>query len=70
MTGVEPLGAWLKVDCMTSGPQLVAKLPSTSRVRPGDRLQLWADLTRVHLFDPTTGIALAHGANSKPEQLH
>jgi multiple sugar transport system ATP-binding protein len=68
--GVEPLGAWLKVDCLTSGVRLVAKLPSTSGVRPGDRLPLWADLTRVHLFDPTTGSALAHAAKSQREQLH
>jgi multiple sugar transport system ATP-binding protein len=70
VASVEPLGAWLKVDCITSGPRLVAKLPSTSGVRPGDRLPLWADLTRVHLFDPATGRALAHAADSQREQLH
>ena len=70
VTGVEPLGAWLKVDCVTSGPPLVAKLPSTSGVRPGDRLPLWVDLTRVHLFDPTTGIALTHAADNGREQVH
>jgi hypothetical protein len=39
-------------------------------VRPGDRLPLWADLTRVHLFDQATGIALAHPTDNEREQVH
>jgi multiple sugar transport system ATP-binding protein len=35
--------------------QLIASLDPMSRVRPGERAQLWVNPARMHLFDPRTG---------------
>jgi multiple sugar transport system ATP-binding protein len=35
--------------------QMVVSLDPSSRIRDGEKAQLWLDLTRVHLFDPRTG---------------
>ncbi len=59
---VEALGfeafayGWLR----SSGPRVVARLEASDakRVRAGDQLPLAVDPARVHLFDPTTGLAL------------
>jgi len=59
---VEALGfeafayGWLRA----SGPRVVARLEANDarRVRAGDQLPLAVDPARVHLFDPTTGLAL------------
>jgi hypothetical protein len=59
----------MSVTTTMGGTELVAKLPSTSRARPGDRLPLWADLTHIHVFDPATEVALAHG-RGQLELLH
>jgi multiple sugar transport system ATP-binding protein len=34
--------------------QLVIALDGSSRVRAGDRVKIWVDATKVHLFDPAT----------------
>ncbi len=38
--------------------QIVARLDASSKVRRGERIELWADTTRLHLFDPDSGESL------------
>jgi multiple sugar transport system ATP-binding protein len=38
--------------------RLTARLPPDVRVAVGDRLRLAVDMTRLHVFDPETGLAL------------
>jgi multiple sugar transport system ATP-binding protein len=38
--------------------RLTARLPPHVRVRAGDRLRLGVDMTRLHVFDPESGLAL------------
>jgi multiple sugar transport system ATP-binding protein len=35
--------------------QMIVSIDPASRIRDGERAELWLDLTRVHLFDPRTG---------------
>jgi multiple sugar transport system ATP-binding protein len=35
--------------------QVVARLDPASRIRRGERVELWADTTQLHLFDPDSG---------------
>jgi multiple sugar transport system ATP-binding protein len=39
--------------------QVVARLDPTSKVRRGERAELWADTAKLHLFDPESGESLA-----------
>jgi multiple sugar transport system ATP-binding protein len=39
--------------------QVVARLDPTSKVRRGERAELWADASRLHLFDPESGERVA-----------
>jgi ABC-type sugar transport system ATPase subunit len=45
---------------------VVARAPNHLRLRPGDRLRLVFDMSRLSLFDPVTGAAVWHGA-AEPE---
>jgi multiple sugar transport system ATP-binding protein len=38
---------------------LLARFPSNRRVRPGDRVTLAVDITRMSLFDPHTGVTIS-----------
>jgi len=38
--------------------QIVARLDPTSKVKRGERTELWADTAKLHLFDPETGASL------------
>ncbi|MDX6605457.1 MAG: multiple sugar transport system ATP-binding protein [Solirubrobacterales bacterium] len=38
--------------------QVVARLDPTSKVRRGERAELWADTAKLHLFDPESGDSL------------
>jgi multiple sugar transport system ATP-binding protein len=38
--------------------QVVARLDPTSRVKRGERAELWADTAKLHLFDPENGESL------------
>jgi len=41
---------------LTSGvEQVVARLDAASRIREGEKTELWLDTSRLHLFDPDTG---------------
>jgi multiple sugar transport system ATP-binding protein len=44
-----------------AGGQIVARLDAASSLRRGERAALWADTSKIHLFDPATGLALAAG---------
>jgi multiple sugar transport system ATP-binding protein len=39
--------------------QIIARLDASSRIRRGDRVELWADTTRLRLFDSKSGESLA-----------
>jgi ABC-type sugar transport system ATPase subunit len=55
---VEPLGSDTLVVLAVAGRELIARLPPHLPVRPGERLKLWPDLDRMHLFDAATGRVL------------
>ena len=38
--------------------QIVARLDPTSEVKRGERAELWADTSKLHLFDPESGESL------------
>jgi multiple sugar transport system ATP-binding protein len=38
--------------------QVIARLDASSKIRRGERVQLWADTARLHLFDPDSGASL------------
>jgi multiple sugar transport system ATP-binding protein len=39
--------------------QVVARLDASSKIRRGERAQLWADTSELHLFDPDSGASLS-----------
>jgi multiple sugar transport system ATP-binding protein len=41
--------------------QIVARLDPASRIRRRERARLWADTSKLHLFDPESGESLARG---------
>ncbi len=41
--------------------QIVARLDASSGIKRGDEVELWADTSRLHLFDPTSGANLSAG---------
>ena len=43
--------------------QIVARLEPTSKVKRGEKAQLWADTAKLHLFDPETGESLKAATN-------
>jgi len=47
--------------------QIVARLDPTSKVKRGERAELWADTAKLHLFDPESGesIKAANRGNSE-----
>jgi multiple sugar transport system ATP-binding protein len=38
--------------------QVIARLDASSRIRRGEKAELWADTTKLHLFDPGSGESL------------
>jgi multiple sugar transport system ATP-binding protein len=47
-------------DLPSSGSQIVARLNSSSRARPGSDLELSLDCSQIKLFDPDGGASLLH----------
>ena len=45
--------------------QICVELDPTSRVRPGEKAEIWLDTTRIHLFDPRSGDNLTRAALSE-----
>ncbi len=57
----EALEAAPMVSSDTSGARGTAKLPPRVPVRQGDRLALRVDVSRLHFFDPVSGLAIGRG---------
>lgn len=47
-----------------SGHQIVVRLNTATRVREGSQAELWVDTSRIHVFDPRTGVNLTHRENN------
>ncbi|MFF3247296.1 ABC transporter ATP-binding protein [Streptomyces sp. NPDC002870] len=47
-----------------SGHQIVTRLNTATRIRAGSRAELWVDTSRIHVFDPRTGVNLTHHENN------
>src|SRR5215218_7016354 len=47
--------------------QIVARLDPTSKVKRRDTAQLWADTSKLHLFDPESGESLTTGSRSEAD---
>jgi multiple sugar transport system ATP-binding protein len=50
------------VDLPSGAEQVVARLHADSRIREGEKADLWLDTSRLHLFDPDTGQNLDESA--------
>jgi multiple sugar transport system ATP-binding protein len=51
------------------GNQIVTRLNAATRIREGSRAELWVDTSRLHVFDPRTGVNLTsedNGPQSAP----
>jgi multiple sugar transport system ATP-binding protein len=53
-----------QADTGASADQVVARLDAATRVREGDTAQLWADIRKIHVFDPANGSNLSLGAGT------
>ena len=54
----EPLGAETLVTLTTSSGDLVARLTSEQKLRSGQSVPLWLDISRTHVFDAESGEVL------------
>jgi len=48
---VEPVGMESFLHCAATGERIVVRVPGRSMVQPGDRLEIAADISRLHFFD-------------------
>ena len=56
---VEPTGADTQLYCRVNGQEVTATIRDRTDCRPGDRVMLFPDLGRAHLFDAASGRRLA-----------
>jgi multiple sugar transport system ATP-binding protein len=54
----EPLGAETLVTFQCAAGELIARLPPSVRLAPGDTLPLALDMDKLHLFDAASGLSL------------
>jgi multiple sugar transport system ATP-binding protein len=47
--------------------QIVARLDPASKIKRRERAQLWADTSKLHLFDPESGESLTRGTRSQED---
>jgi multiple sugar transport system ATP-binding protein len=47
-------------DTGEGGHQVVARLSTETRAREGGPVELWLNVEKGHIFDPTTGVNLSH----------
>ncbi|PZS04584.1 MAG: sugar ABC transporter ATP-binding protein, partial [Candidatus Chloroheliales bacterium] len=70
---VEPMGSEVYIYANTGDQSLVARLDNRTLVKPGDKLTLYFDMSKMHAFDPTTELNLLRGdaaqAREKAEML-
>jgi multiple sugar transport system ATP-binding protein len=59
---VEPSERTLVVSLRADGAHFKLKTPADRVIRPGTAAQVRFDLTRLHLFDPATGLAIGREA--------
>ncbi|MGH2463251.1 MAG: ABC transporter ATP-binding protein [Candidatus Limnocylindria bacterium] len=57
---VEFLGDQELIHAQAAGGELLAVVSSDHRLKPGDRVEFRLGLEKLHLFDPTTELALLH----------
>jgi multiple sugar transport system ATP-binding protein len=57
-------GDQLLVCAIDGAGSIVSRAPAHLRVRPGDRVRLAIDTSRLSLFDPVSGAAIWHGASA------
>ncbi|BDG16501.1 ABC transporter ATP-binding protein [Thermus brockianus] len=56
----EPLGAETEIHVSVDGTVLVAKVDGHAPVKPGDKVELLADTSRLHAFDVETDRTIGH----------
>ncbi|WP_243026806.1 ABC transporter ATP-binding protein [Thermus albus] len=56
----EPLGAETEIHVSVDGTVLVAKVDGHAPVKPGDRVELLADTSRLHAFDAGSDETIGH----------
>ena len=61
---VEPLGAETLVTLQCATSEMVARMPPNVRFAPGTEITVYFDLDKLHLFDPTSGMALNFTLNA------
>jgi len=57
-----------RADTGSSGDTVVARLDAATRVREGESAELWADVRKMHVFDPASGrnLSLDTGGGAAP----
>jgi multiple sugar transport system ATP-binding protein len=58
---LEELAADSGMDEFGDGGQVVARLAAESEISRGDEAEIWVDLSRIHFFDPDSGLAVGQG---------
>jgi multiple sugar transport system ATP-binding protein len=48
-----------RADTGASGDTVVARIDAATRLREGEDAELWVDVRKIHVFDPSTGKNLA-----------
>ena len=60
----EPLGAETLVTFQCDLAEIIARLPPSTRLQPGERINLRLNMEKLHLFDSETGMALFRSEGS------
>lgn len=55
---IEPLGAETLVTLACEGGELIARLPPSIALAPGQQAGVWINMDKIHLFDSTSGQVL------------
>ncbi len=55
-----------RADTGMQGHRIVARLSPATHAAEGSPLDLWLDVSRIHVFDPSTGANLTHPERQEP----